>query len=136
MKNINELVNSQLTRSIKKHDKLSNFVYEMLHLDKNKHNLWIVMKSQQLTILTDNPYLGTQLQYQQQNICTEINRQFLLELKSAKVKIVPPKRVKEVKKEKGFIMGDQASKILSNIASDIKDPELRDSLIKLSKRNE
>jgi hypothetical protein len=135
MKNFNQLVNSQLTRSIENYDKLSTFVYELMHLDNNKHNVWVVVKQQQLTLLTDNPYLGTQLQYQQQNICTEMNRRFLLELKTTKVKIVPPTASKQTSKQDLYSIGTQASEILAGIADEIEDKELKNSLLKLSQGN-
>ena len=136
MKNFNQLVNSQLTRSIKNYDKLSSFVYELMHLDKNKHNLWVVVKQQQLTLLTDNPYLATQLRYQQETICTEMNRRFLLELKSSKVKIVPPTAHLKAAKQELYKIGDKASGILASIANEIDDDELKASLLKLAKRSE
>ena len=133
MKKISDLVNHQLTKSIKSYDKLSDSVYEMLHLNKTKHNLWVVVKQQQLTILTDNPYLGTQLRYEQDNIRIALNRQYLLELKNSKVKIVPPKaKLKKVKEER-FIITTKTTQILNTIADEIDDEELRNSLKNLGK---
>ncbi len=133
MKNINQLVNSQLTGSIKNYDKLSDFVYKLMHLDKSKHNLWVITKQQQLTLLTDNPYLGTQLQYQMNVICAEINKHFLLQLKKTKVKIVPPSATPVKPDNKLYEIGEKASMILANIAEEIDDEELKMSLLKLTK---
>ena len=132
MKNINQLVNSQLTGSIKNYDKLSDFVYKLMHLDKSKHNLWVITKQQQLTLLTDNPYLGTQLQYQMNVICAEINKHFLLQLKKSKVKIVPPSAPPKQPKNDLFVIGEKASVILASIAEQIDDDELKKSLLKLT----
>ncbi len=135
MKNFKHLVNSELTKSIENYDKLSAFVYELMHLDKQKHNVWVVTKRQQLTLMTDNPYLGTQLRYQQSAICEALNRNFLMELKTAKVKIIPP--TAELKKEKQdlYRVGGKASEILTNIANEIEDDELRLSLLKLANQD-
>lgn len=132
MKKFNDLVNNQLIRSIKSYDELSNSVYEMLHLNKDKHNVWVVIKQQQLTIMTDNPYLGTQLRYQQDNIRDNLNRQYLLELKKSKVKIVPPRAERLKAKKKRFIINESTGRVLESIANDIEDDELRKSLIKLA----
>ena len=132
MKNINDLVNTQLVESIKSYDKLSNSVYDFLHLNKQKHNVWVVVKQQQLTLLTDNPYLATQLRYQQQNICLHLNQKFLMQLKTIKVKIVPPESVREKVEESNFIISDKASGILAGIADEINDEELKKSLLKLT----
>ncbi len=135
MKKISDLVNRQLTRSIKSYDKLSNSVYEMLHLNKDKHNIWVVVKQQQLTLMTDNPYLGTQLRYQQDHIRDKLNRQFLLELKKSKVKIVPPTAERPKIKEERFVITKKAGKVLESIAEMIDDDELRASLKKLGNRD-
>ena len=107
---------------------------QLHHLNKEKHNVWVVVKQQKLTILTDNPYLGTQLQYQQKAICEELNRKFLLQLKTTKVKIVPPSVKKEKVKEDLFVISDKAGSILSSIAEMIDDKELKESLKQLAKR--
>ena len=133
MKKISNLVNYQLTRSIESYDKLSHSVYEMLHLNKEKHNLWVVVKQQKLTIMTDNPYLGTQLRYQQDNIQKALNSEYLLELKESQVKIIPPKAQRQKIKEERFVISDKAGSILKSIADDIEDEELKQSLIQLSK---
>ncbi|HIP94963.1 MAG TPA: DUF721 domain-containing protein [Leucothrix sp.] len=135
MKNINDLVNKQLVESIKSHDKLSNAVYELLHLNKKKHNVWVVAKQKKLTLLTDNPYLATQLRYQQQEICLHINKKFLMQLNTITVKIVPPKGVKEKIEESNFRVSEKAGKVLADIAKDVDDEGLKESLLKLANKD-
>ncbi len=135
MKNFQHLVNTELTKSIENYDKLSNFVYELMHLDKNKHNVWVVAKRQNLTLMTDNPYLGTQLRYQQNTICDAINRKFLMELKTSKVKIIPPTTDLKKRQQDLYKVGGKASEVLTNIASEIEDEELKNSLLKLANQN-
>jgi hypothetical protein len=132
MKNINDLVNTQLVESIKSYDKLSNAVYDFLHLNKKKHNVWVVVKQNQLTLLTDNPYLATQLRYQQQQICLHLNQKFLMQLNTIKVKIVPPKGVREKIEESNYVISDKAGGILAGIADEIDDEDLKQSLLKLA----
>jgi len=135
MKNFHYLVNAELTKSIENYDKLSALVYELMHLDKAKHNVWVVTKRQKLTIMTDNPYLGTQLRYQQNAICDALNRQFLLEIKSSKVKIIPPTVELTKKQQDLYSIGESASNILKKIANEIEDDELKDSLLSLANKN-
>ncbi len=132
MKNINDLVNSQLSSRIKSNDKLSDFVYSLLHLNKEKHKLWVITKQQKLTILTDNPYLATQINYQKETICKELNRRYLLNLKTSKVKIIPPTGSVEKIQEERFVISEKTSEVLKNIAGDIEDEALKDQLLKLS----
>ena len=132
MKNINDLVNTQLIENIKSYDKLSNAVYEFLHLNKDKHNVWVVVKQHQLTLLTDNPYLATQLRYQQQQVCLHLNQKFLMQLNVIKVKIVPPKGIKEKVEESNYAISDKVGGILAGIAEEIDDDDLKKSLLKLT----
>ncbi len=134
MKNFQHLVNSELTKSIENYDKLSNFVYELMHLDKEKHNVWVVAKRQNLTLMTDNPYLGTQLRYQQDTICDAINRKFLMELKICKLKIIPPTANIKKKEQDLYKIGSKASEVLTTIANEIEDEELKNSLLKLANK--
>ncbi len=135
MKRLNDLVNNQLAKSVKSYDRLSNSVYKLLHLNKKKHNLWVVVRQQQLTLMTDNPYLGTQLRYQQDNIREALNREYLLELKKSKVKIVPPTASREIIKEERFVISEQTGKTLESIANMIEDKELSESLRQLGQKN-
>ena len=135
MKNFKHLVNSELTKSIENYDKLSAFVYELMHLDKQKHNVWVVAKRQQLTLMTDNPYLGTQLRYQQAAICEALNRNFLMQLKTTKIKIIPPTVELEKKKQDLYKIGGKAGEILESIADEIDDDDLKLSLLKLAKQD-
>ena len=135
MKNFQHLVNAELTKSIENYDKLSTFVYELMHLEKEKHNVWVVAKRQQLTIMTDNPYLGTQLRYQQNAICDALNRNFLMQLKTSKVKIIPPSVELQRKEQDLYTIGGKASEVLTNIANEIEDDELKNSLLKLAKQS-
>ena len=135
MKNFQHLVNSELTKSIENYDRLSAFVYELMHLDKEKHNVWAIAKRQKLTLMTDNPYLATQLSYEQENILAALNRNFLMQLKTTKVKIVPPSSTTKKKKQDLYTVGAKAGETLKNIASEIEDIELRNSLLKLANQD-
>ena len=132
MKNLRALVNADLTRSINIQDKLSTAVYEMLKLDKKQHNIWVVVKKQQLTLVTDHPIMATQLNYQKESIRDQLNRRFLLELKSAQIKIAPPRAMRRIKKEKRFVISEKSAQSLQGIAELIDDAELRDSLLRLT----
>lgn len=136
MKTLQHLVNADLAKSVENYDKLSTFVYELMHLDKTKHKVWVVTKQHQLTIMTDNPYLATQLRYQQNAICTALNQQFLLELKTVQVKIIPPSVSIEQKKAPIFRVSEKASEVLSTIANDIEDEGLKESLLKIAQRGQ
>ncbi|HIP81264.1 MAG TPA: DUF721 domain-containing protein [Leucothrix mucor] len=133
MKKLTSLVNNELTRSINIYDKLSKSVYELLELNKNTHNIWVVVKQQQLTLVTDHPILASQLQFQQDKIRDHLNKTFLLQLKKTQIKIAPPKAFRQIKKEKIFEISEGTANVLHEIANMIDDEEVRDSLKKLTK---
>ena len=133
MKKLTSLVNNELTRSINIYDKLSKSVYELLELNKNTHNIWVVVKQQQLTLVTDHPILASQLQFQQDKIRDHLNKTFLLQLKKTQIKIAPPKAFRQIKKEKIFEISEDTANVLHEIANMIDDEEVRDSLKKLTK---
>lgn len=132
MKKFGNLVNSELTRSIHIQDKLSNAVYEILNLDKERHNIWVVMKQQKLTLVTDHPILAGQLQAQQEMIRDKLNKQFLLQLKTSQIKIAPPKAARKAKKEKRFVITEDTAKVLAGIADLIDDEGIKKSLKNIS----
>lgn len=132
MKKFNRLVSSDLARNIHTQNKLSDAVYELLQLDRSQHNIWAVMKQQQLTLVTDHPILATQLQYQQNNIRDHLNRKFLLQLKNTQIKIAPPKAMRKIIKEKRFVISDNTADVLKTIADLIDDDEVKDSLKKIA----
>lgn len=127
-------MSSDLTRNINTQNRLSDAVYELLKLDRNQHNIWAVMKQQQLTLVTDHPILATQLQYQQNNIRDHLNRTFLLQLKNTQIKIAPPKAMRKITKEKRFVISDNTKDVLKVIADLIDDDEVKDSLKKIAKK--
>jgi len=133
MKKLTSLVNNELTRSINIYDKLSKSVYELLELNKNTHNIWVVVKQQQLTLVTDHPILASQLQFQQDKIRDHLNKTFLLQLKKTQIKIAPPKAFRQIKKENIFEISEGTANVLHEIANMIDDEEVRDSLKKLTK---
>ncbi len=132
MKNLRNLVNADIARSINIQDKLSKTVYEILNIDKNAHNVWAVVKQQKLTLVTDHPIMASQLNFQKDNIRDELNRRLLLELKTTQIKIAPPTAMRKNKKKKRFIISENSAKSLQGIADMIDDEELRESLLQLT----
>jgi hypothetical protein len=133
MKKLRSLVNADIARSINIQDKLSKMVYEILDIDINAHNIWAVVKQQQLTLVTDHPIMATQLNFQKDMIRDQLNRRLLLELKSAQIKIAPPKAMRKIPKGKRFVISETSAKSLQGIAEMIDDDELKESLLQLTR---
>jgi hypothetical protein len=134
MKNLRNLVNADIARSINIQDKLSKTVYEILNLDINAHNIWAVAKQQKLTLLTDHPIMASQLNFQKEMIREELNKRLLLELKTAQIKIAPPTALRKIQKKKRFVITETSAKSLQGIAEMIDDEELKQSLLQLSRQ--
>ena len=59
-----------------------------------------------------------------------------MQLNTIKVKIVPPKGIREKVEESNFTISDKASEILAGIADEIDDAGLKESLLKLAERDD
>lgn len=132
MKRLNSLVKPDLIRHLQIQGKLADAVYQIMDLDKQQHNIWVVLKRDHLTLLTDHPILATQLQYQQVKIQETLNKKFYLNLTSTRIKIAPPKsRYKTRPKEARFVVSQRSAKALQSLASTIEDKELGEVLSRL-----
>lgn len=57
-----------------------------------------------------------------------------MQLNTIKVRIVPPKGVKEKTEESNFRISKKASGVLADIAKDVDDEGLKESLLKLANK--
>lgn len=113
-------------------NELSNSVASLLQIDRNFHTLWVSIKKNKLLLMTDNSSFATQLRFQQALIQQHINQKLLIKLKGVTIKVIAAKpHAFEQTKEKCFRISSQTANVLSYIAADIEDDELRERLQKL-----
>jgi len=111
---------------------LADSVARLLHIDRSIHTLWVSIVKNKLLLMTDDSSFATQLRFQQDVIRLHLNQKLLIKLKSVKIKIITIKHhSKEEAKDKFFQITPQTASILSCIADDIEDVEIRESLKKL-----
>ena len=132
MKRSNQLVNKQLVQHLDKLNELSDSVASLLQIDREIHTLWVSVKKNRLLLMTDDSSFATQLRFQQALIQQYINQKFLIKLKGVKIKVIAatPQAYEQVK-EKCFRMSLQNASVLSYMAEDIDDDEVRESLRRL-----
>ncbi|MCK5902762.1 MAG: DUF721 domain-containing protein [Cocleimonas sp.] len=129
MKKSKQLLNQKLTERLQVLNALSDNVANLLQIDRNQHTLWVVLKRNHLTLMTDNSSLANQLRFQEPIIAQYINKKLLTTLKKVKVKVITPKKqVIEVPKEKCFRISAKSAGELASIADGIKDETLRTTL--------
>lgn len=134
MKQPKQLVTQRITERLQEINGLSDMVASVIHINRNNHTLWASIEKNKLVIMTDDSAFATQLRFQQDVIRQYINQQLLIKLKSIKIKLIAPvpQPLSEAE-EKCFRISSQTSDILSYIAEDVDDDELRASLQKLGK---
>jgi hypothetical protein len=107
-----------------------------LQIDRKLHTLWVSIKKNKLLIMTDDSSFATQLRFQQALIQQHINQKLLIKLKEVKIKVIAAKpQAHEVAKPKCFRISSQTANVLSYIAEDIDDNEIRESLQRLGKKS-
>jgi hypothetical protein len=113
---------------------LSDSVASLLQIDRDIHTLWVSIEKNKLLLMTDDSVFATQLRFQQEIICQYLNRKFLIRLKSVKIKVMavnnPPR---EKLKGQYFYISPQTANVLSQIAEEIDDDEIGDSLRRLGR---
>lgn len=135
MKKPKQLVNKQLTQHLDELNVLSDSVASLLQIDRKIHTLWVSIKKNKLLLMTDDSSFATQLRFQQALIQQHINQKFLIKLKEVKIKVIAPKpQAHEQVKKKCFRISAQNARVLSSIAKDIDDDELRERLRRLGRK--
>ncbi|HFC91686.1 MAG TPA: DUF721 domain-containing protein [Leucothrix mucor] len=134
MKKSKQLVTKQIELHLGELNKLSDSVASLLQIDRNIHTLWVSIKRNKLLLMTDDSSFATQLRFQQALIQQHINQKLLTKVKEVKIKVIAAKpQAYEQVKEKCFRISSQTAKVLSYIAEDIDDKELRESLRRLGR---
>jgi hypothetical protein len=135
MKKSKQLVNKQLAQHLDELNALSDSVASLLQIDRKIHTLWVSVKKNKLLLMTDDSSFATQLRFQQALIQQYINQKLLIKLKAVKIKVIAAKpQAYEPVKEKCFRISAQNASVLSYIARDIDDDELRESLRRLGRK--
>ena len=135
MKKSKQLVTKHIAQHLGELNELSDSVASLLQIDRNMHTLWVSIKKNKLLLMTDDSSFATQLRFQQALIQQHINQKFLIKLKDVKIKVIAAKpQAFEQVKEKCFRISSQTASVLSYIAEDIDDDELRESLRRLGRK--
>jgi len=135
MNKVKKFVDGNLAERLKHVDNLSQAVYKALSLPMKNHNIWAVMEMSQLTIMTDDSILATQLRLEQQRISYYFKQQLNIAIGKITIKMtMPPPRPPKKKKRSSKITAKNA-KIMISIAQDIEDKELQEQVIRIATTN-
>ena len=132
MKKLGLHTHSNITKRLSQLDELSNSIIDVLNIPPDNVKLWPVISKQQLVIFTEDPILATQVKYQQEKICTHLNKIHTLKLRGVNTKLIPSAIASTPSKIQPKPLKKSTSKALSSIADQIEDSELKHILKKIS----
>ncbi len=135
MNKVKKFVDGNLAERLKHVDNLSQSVYKALSLPMENHNIWAVMEMSQLTLLTDDSILATQLRLEQQRIIYYFQQQLNIAIRKITIKMTMPAPRPPRKKKRSRKIATKNAKIMISIAQDIQDKELQEQVIHMAKKN-
>ena len=135
MKKLGSLTHFDITKRLDQLDELRNSILDILNISAHDIKLWPVISKQQLIVFTENPILATQIKYQQKKVCTHINNVYTLNLRGVHTKLIPSTIASEPVNIRPTPLKKSTSKILSSIADQIEDNELKQILKEISLQN-
>ena len=120
MRQVNRLPYAYLHESIKNIDRLSTRVCQYLQIDPKQHSLHVLPRQQEIIVIVEEPILASQLKYQQKEILSDLNRSFLSEFKTIKIKLSPPKMVRVAKKKPAKPLTIEITSLLASVREDLE----------------
>ncbi len=135
MNKVKKFVDGNLAERLRHVDNLSQAVYKALSLPKENHNIWAVMEMSQLTLLTDDSILATQLRLEQQRIISYFQQQLNITIGKITIRMTMPAPSPPRKKKQSRKITAKSAKIMISIAQEIEDKELQEQIISIAKKN-
>ena len=96
--------------------------------------MWVVRDLKTLTVLTSDSILATRLRLEQQQIINYFNNHSTFIIDTLQVKMTMPKMTKRQKIRKTYQISERNVKIVSSIAEGIEDDELREGLLRITRK--
>jgi hypothetical protein len=135
MNKVKKFVDGNLAERLKHVDNLSQAVYKALSLPMENHNIWAVMEMSQLTLLTDDSILATQLRLEQQRIIDYFQQQLNITIGKTIIRMTMPAPSPPRTKKRRHKITAKSAKTMISIAQDIEDKELQEQVICMAKKN-
>ena len=131
MKKINKLIQGGLTERLQRADAVVAVIAQFLKIPLD-NRLWLTLKNQRLTLLTDDTHLATLLRFQQIMLCKHINKHLGSKIRGIDIKVISLPLARYEKKTTGFQFSSEAANVVCSIAHNIEDPELREAVMQLA----
>ncbi|MBU0656662.1 MAG: hypothetical protein KJ914_16195 [Gammaproteobacteria bacterium] len=132
MEKINRLIHPELTERLNQFDRLAVEIGQFLSLPL-ENRVWPVLKNQQLTLLTDDPHLATQVRFQQHTLSKHLSKRLNLKISGLHIKVISLPFASFEQKIGRFALSGDAALVMNNIARSIEDRELQDAITRLAK---
>ena len=131
MEKINKLIQGGLTERLQRADAVIAIIAQFLKFPLD-NRLWLSLKNQRLTLLTDDIHLATQLRFQQFMLCKHINKHLDVKIRGLDIKVINLPLARLEHKTNGFKFSHEAASVVCSIAQGIDDPELREAVMQLA----
>ena len=134
MKTPSNLVGNDLGSRLRSVRQFSKIICDALDLPNHVDSVWAVKNLADLTILTNDSILATQIRLRQQELQANLKRLHGLDFRSITVKM----QSQAIRREKPLthqakrtMPSADSRKVIQSIAQNIQDDELRESLMRL-----
>ena len=131
MKKINRLIQRDLTDRLQRTDAVITLIEQFLNIPL-ENRLWLTLKNQRLTLLTDDAHLATHLRFQHITLCRYINKHLDVKIRAVDIKVISLPLARFEQKTSGFSFSHDAANVICSIAQSIDDPELREAVVQLA----
>ena len=134
MENLSEKLQQRILRKALELQKMEQAIKDSLPLDCHAHLNIGGIRENELILLTDSPVWQTRLRMFSQTILEALLQHTGITLTRVKIKLTPSKRLIEPALPPKRTLSKDRAKIINQTATCISDPELRQAMLRLSKK--
>ncbi len=131
MKKISHLVHTDLATKLTQLGQLAQLIEQYMAIPVQDRT-WPILRNRRLLLLTDDPHLATQARFMQKELRKYLNEALNIKLIGLDIKLITLPLARFAKKTGRRPISAETAHILSSIANDINDPELRQSLLNIT----
>jgi len=134
MDNISEKLQQRILRKAQELHNIGQAIKATLPLDCHTHLDVVGIRENELILLTDSPVWQTRLRMFSQTILEALHQHAGITLTRIKIKLSPPTRVIAPPTPPKRTLSKDSARTIGQTASSISDPELRQAMLRLSKK--
>ena len=134
MENISDKLQQRILRKAHELHKIGQAIKASLPLDCHSHLDVVGIRENELILLTDSPVWQTRLRMFSQTILEALQQHAGITLTRVKIRLAPPTRTIEPYTPPKRTLSSDSARVIDQTANCISDPELREAMLRLSKK--